>query len=528
MRLLLTLISLLSFSLLCAQPMEFRAMTWNIWHGGREDGAFVGPQRVMDVIRESGADLVALQETYGSGERIAAGLGFHFRPRGTNVSILSRYPVVEDISVFHEFKCVGALVTLPNGERVAFYSIWLPYSGEIWEPGTRDSSDIPKMLAACRASEIDLAVLRTAIYERLSGERYRGVPIIIAGDFNSMSHLDYTEVARSQYKAVVSWPTSQILVNDGFRDSYRETNVEVDRERDRTWTPRFPKQEQDRIDFIYHRGDTLRAVSSRVLDDHKQGFPSDHAAVLTTFRSDPARRAPKETSMRVASYNIKHGRGMDDKVDLLRSAQVLKTLRPDIVGLQEIDLDVARSGRQNQPAILGKHLGMHAAFGAFMDYDGGRYGMAILSRHSFVNVRSLTLPIGNEPRVALIADVRLPNEQVVTVVNVHFDWVEDDKFRFAQATALADELRKLKTPYILLGDFNDEPGSRTINLFRSMAQEAAKPPRDRFTFSSVKPEQEIDFIFMNPAERWTVKSMRVVTEPLASDHRPIVAEITLR
>jgi endonuclease/exonuclease/phosphatase family metal-dependent hydrolase len=46
-------------------------MTWNIWHGGKEVGAEVGPKRVAEIIRESGADIIALQETYGSGEWLA-------------------------------------------------------------------------------------------------------------------------------------------------------------------------------------------------------------------------------------------------------------------------------------------------------------------------------------------------------------------------------------------------------------------------------------------------------------------------
>ena len=64
------------------QPARFTAMTWNIWHGGREDGEKVGPQRVIEVIQESGADIVAMQETYGSGELISDALGFHFQPKG--------------------------------------------------------------------------------------------------------------------------------------------------------------------------------------------------------------------------------------------------------------------------------------------------------------------------------------------------------------------------------------------------------------------------------------------------------------
>ncbi|SVA18356.1 uncharacterized protein METZ01_LOCUS71210, partial [marine metagenome] len=63
---------------------DFSVMTWNIWHGGREDGEEVGPQRVIRVIKNSRADIIAMQETYGSGELISEALGFNFLPRGTN------------------------------------------------------------------------------------------------------------------------------------------------------------------------------------------------------------------------------------------------------------------------------------------------------------------------------------------------------------------------------------------------------------------------------------------------------------
>ena len=210
------------------EPVSFRAMAWNIWHGGREDGEQIGPQRVVDIIEGNRVDIVAMQETYGSGERISQQLGFHFHPRGTNVSIHSRYPVLEDISVFEEFKCVGALLDLPGNRKLAFYSIWLPYNKEIWEEGTRDVRDLETMKYACEASRKDLEKMWALIQQRLSDPRYAGIPIVIAGDFNSMSHLDYVGPFRDQFDGVVmDWPTSHILTDAGFQDAWRENHPEV-------------------------------------------------------------------------------------------------------------------------------------------------------------------------------------------------------------------------------------------------------------------------------------------------------------
>jgi endonuclease/exonuclease/phosphatase family metal-dependent hydrolase len=231
--------------------------------------------------------------------------------------------------------------------------------------------------------------------------------------------------------------------------------------------------------------------------------------------------------LRVASYNIKHGRGNDNVVDLERTARVLRTLSPDIVGLQEVDDLATRSGGVPQAERLGQLLGLHHAFGRFMDFQGGAYGMAILSRHPIVSTHSVRLPDGNEPRVALAVEVNLPGDRRITVVNVHFDWVGDDTFRFAQAEALTVYLDALKTPYVLLGDFNDEPPSRTLALFKSRAMEARKPEGDRFTFSSTEPEKEIDFIFAAPATSWRAREVHVITERVASDHRPVLAVLEL-
>lgn len=233
--------------------------------------------------------------------------------------------------------------------------------------------------------------------------------------------------------------------------------------------------------------------------------------------------APTAQPWRVATYNIKHGRGMDDRVDLERTAVVLAKLDAEVVALQEVDVGVRRSGRVHQPEWFGERLGMQPAFGSFMDYQGGRYGMAILSRWPLVATRELRLPDGNEPRVALVADLRRPDGEVLTVVNVHFDWVADDRLRFAQAEVVAKFVAALPNPYVVLGDCNDGPDSRTVQLFAERARNAAKPAAAAATFPSPAPLQEIDFVFAGPDRAWRAASAEVVAESVASDHRPVVA-----
>jgi len=180
------------------------------------------------------------------------------------------------------------------------------------------------------------------------------------------------------------------------------------------------------------------------------------------------------------------------------------------------------------PLNLSKQLDMHSAFGSFMDYQGGQYGLAILSKYPILESKEIRLPDGNEPRVALACKIQLPNDQVIVAVNLHFDWVRDDQFRFAQAKVLKQYLATLKDPYLLMGDFNDTPESRTLSLLSQNTCPAKKPTDDGFTFSSIKPTKEIDFIFAAPQQAWKLQRCRVVDAPITSDHRPVIATYLLK
>ncbi len=232
--------------------------------------------------------------------------------------------------------------------------------------------------------------------------------------------------------------------------------------------------------------------------------------------------APLPPPLTVVSYNIRHGEGMDDMVNLERTAGVLRRLDPDIVGLQEVDNGVRRSGSVDQAAELGRLLGLNHTFGAFMDYQGGQYGMAILTRRPVVSSRNVELPEGNEPRIALAVELDFVDGSRLMVVNVHFDWVGNDDFRYSQASALASWLDSLTMPYMVLGDFNDRMGSRTLRLFSDGMEGATKPEGKHLTFSSTNPRQEIDFIFLSRNAPWQIGSGTVIDEQVASDHRPVM------
>ncbi|MDG2083391.1 MAG: endonuclease/exonuclease/phosphatase family protein [Planctomycetota bacterium] len=192
-----------------------------------------------------------------------------------------------------------------------------------------------------------------------------------------------------------------------------------------------------------------------------------------------------------------------------------------------MDDQARRSGGIDQASWLADRLDMHAAYGAFMDFQGGRYGLAILSRQPIQSQTSWRLPDGNEPRVALATRILTNSGKVISAVAVHFDWVKDDGFRYAQAMETLRQIQTLDTPWIVFGDFNDVPESRTMNAFRQVGRDATKPIDSVATFPADQPTIEIDYIMIGPPSAWVPTSAWVIPESSASDHRPVRADLFL-
>ena len=247
--------------------------------------------------------------------------------------------------------------------------------------------------------------------------------------------------------------------------------------------------------------------------------------LLLLICSACASRPESFVELRVLSYNIKHGHGMDGKVDLTRAAELIRAQNPDLVVLQEIDNGAKRSGGQDQMAALSELTGLNARFGAFMPYQGGHYGMGLLSRFPIIESNNHVLPEGAEPRSSLDARVRLPDARELILTNVHFYRTQDE--RLAQARALIDVYDGVEVPMIVGGDFNSRPGSRVMKLMESHWKNTDKG-EDRFTMSSTDPRSEIDFILYRPEGRFEVVSIDVLDEPLVSDHRPVLMVLRLR
>lgn len=234
---------------------------------------------------------------------------------------------------------------------------------------------------------------------------------------------------------------------------------------------------------------------------------------------------PPDT-VRVLAYNIHHAEGMDGTLDLERIAALLRRVDPDLVAIQEVDSVTTRTGRVDQAAELGRLTGLEPAFGSFMPYREGAYGMAVLSRWPIERARNLRLPDGEEPRTAVSVVVRSPRTgRHLRFVGIHLYATEDE--RRAQAQRLEELLDETDAPTILAGDFNSTPES-TVMAELHRRWRIVDKGEDHLTFPSFAPEREIDYVLLRPAAGFEVLGQRLLDEPVASDHRPLVIDLVVR
>ncbi|MHC4406088.1 MAG: endonuclease/exonuclease/phosphatase family protein [Planctomycetota bacterium] len=236
-----------------------------------------------------------------------------------------------------------------------------------------------------------------------------------------------------------------------------------------------------------------------------------------------------QVRLRVLSYNIHHGEGVDGKLDLPRIADVIRSVNPDLVALQEVDRGTERTNKVDQPAELARLTGMNVVFGGNIRYQGGHYGNAVLSRFTIKRHKNHLLPLfdNGEQRGALEVEVELPNEgRRVLFLATHLDHRAGDRERHASAKAINKLVASSASqPAVLAGDLNDLPESETLREFGALwtrANEQVLP-----TVPVNQPTKQIDFILFRPGERWKTIDVRVLDEAVASDHRAIFTVLTL-
>jgi endonuclease/exonuclease/phosphatase family metal-dependent hydrolase len=228
------------------------------------------------------------------------------------------------------------------------------------------------------------------------------------------------------------------------------------------------------------------------------------------------------------TYNIHVGVGMDKKLDLQRIADVIIKEKPDLVGLQEVDRGVKRTEGKDEIAELAKMTRMDYAFAHNLDFQGGQYGVAILSRFLLNNVehRMFENKREAERRGMLRAEVDVGGK-LVNFVTTHLDYQYADG-RVFETEQLLKFLENVNGRLLLVADMNDEPSGEAYKLVLSRFSDAwvaSGQKSDGFSYPADKPIKRIDYVFF----RGGLKAKKALTvETLASDHVPVVVDVELK
>lgn len=226
-------------------------------------------------------------------------------------------------------------------------------------------------------------------------------------------------------------------------------------------------------------------------------------------------------SLRIMSYNIRNGKGMDNVTDLDRIVKAITDLSPDIVALQEVDSVTGRSGGVDVARVIARETLMHATYAPAIDYDGGKYGVAMLSKERPLGYRYLPLPGREENRVLLFVEF----ERYIYCCT-HLSLTEED--RELSLPLIREVASSAAKPLFLAGDFNAAPDSRFIKELSRDFRLLNNPSKQ--TFPASQPNVCLDYItaYVANGEHFTNISSWVEDEAVASDHRPVVADVRLK
>ena len=271
------------------------------------------------------------------------------------------------------------------------------------------------------------------------------------------------------------------------------------------------------------------------------------------------RTGPAARGLRIASYNIAHGRGIRksnwdggnraERMDLLdQIAALLRKIDADIVVLNEVDFDASWSHSTNQASYLAKHAGYHYwAEQRNLDFRfllwTWRFGNAVLSKYPITDAQVVSLPgystwetlLAGKKR-GIICDIAV-GDSAIRVIGTHFSH-RSESVRVHSAELLVTMAADSDLPTFVVGDLNSTPsgfpgsvrdrnGNNAVETFdRSGAFQrlpSMLPVTDAdLTFHSVEPNSVIDWILI--PQDWMFLHYAVELSEHA-DHRPVYADV---
>ncbi|WP_374165048.1 endonuclease/exonuclease/phosphatase family protein [Arcticibacter sp. MXS-1] len=246
----------------------------------------------------------------------------------------------------------------------------------------------------------------------------------------------------------------------------------------------------------------------------------------------PGAPGNRALSLRVMTYNTHHGNppSRAGVIDLDAIANVIKGAKADLVAVQELDSATNRSNNEFQLKVLAEKTGMNYFFAKAIPYEGGGYGIGILSRYPISNAKNIPLPedlsVGNyEDRAFALVKVTLPDSREIYFGSTHLD-VNKEENRILQAQKIVEVASALKAPVIIGGDMNARMESQAMGLLSNYFVSASKKMEP--TIPNVNPTRKIDHIMYVRDQDFTLTYEEVVrSASYPSDHLPFFVDLSV-
>ena len=241
--------------------------------------------------------------------------------------------------------------------------------------------------------------------------------------------------------------------------------------------------------------------------------------------------AGKTQALKVMTFNTHHCNPPSDAklIDVKGIAEAIKSGHPDLVALQEIDVNVGRSGNIDEAAQIAAIAEFkYYYFAKTIDLEGGQYGIAMLSKFPLSGTATHKLPSveksKGEPRVMATAVVNLPDGKKLTFASVHLDAYHKEN-RILQIKEVCRLAAASKMPFVIGGDFNAHEQSEVVKSLDGSFTRTCKncPP----TFDEEGASGAIDYLAFRPSGSFKALSHKVLNTVHASDHFPVLAELQL-
>ncbi|MCM1178048.1 MAG: endonuclease/exonuclease/phosphatase family protein [Bacteroidales bacterium] len=230
-------------------------------------------------------------------------------------------------------------------------------------------------------------------------------------------------------------------------------------------------------------------------------------------------------TLRVMSMNIKEGGKYIDNASEPYS-ELINKYRPDVVALQEVDYKTVRNGNRDWLNEVAAQTGMFPYYCQSFSYQGGGFGVALLSRYPFYKAEKIVSVIegAREHRASGWIYISLPNGENVRVASVHLA-LESSQITIRHMADLNKKIfeNDTVTPALLIGDYNSAPESDAIAYIKVKWQDISKDTGP--TIPSDAPKTKLDYVMGYP-KTWTMDFYEIVARPDLSDHCFVVADVS--